>query len=190
MFPPLRWRFARPFSIQGWRLSSQSSMPSISLPVTGPSPSRVPRLVDAVSGSSARAVASFEAGSTTRATTAATARSRVRSALRPRTRASPSARSVPSTAATCPCGSDRRMATAAPGDGNVTPPARAARTASTRAGGILDRLATVRLRTRFPSRHASRSRTAGGEERLGMVSTLRATGRILTWQHVSGHNMT
>ena len=42
-------------------------MSSISLPVTGPSPSTAPRLVDAVSGSSARAVASFEAGSMIRA---------------------------------------------------------------------------------------------------------------------------
>ncbi len=156
MFPPLRCRFARLRPVQGWRFSSQPGMESVPLPVTGPGPSRVPRPVVAVSGSSALAVAGFEAGSTARATTAAGAGSRFRSALRPRIRTSPSRPIVPSAAVTCPWGSGRRMATAASSDGNVTPPARAARTASTRAGGILDRLATVRLRMRFPSRQASR----------------------------------
>ena len=61
--------------------------------------------------------------------------------------------------------------------------------ASTRAGGIFERFATVLLRMRFPSRHASRRRIAGGEDRFGMTSTLRATGPVHTWQHVSGHYM-
>ncbi len=89
----------------------------------------------------------------------------------------PRERTVPSTAATWPWGRDRRMATAASSDGNVTPPSRA--------GGIFERFATVLLRMRFCSRHASRRRMAGGEDRFGMTSTLRATARVLTWQHKS-----
>ena len=124
MLPPPRCRLARLFSIQGWRFSSQSSMASISLPVTGPRSSTAPRLVDAVSGDSARAVASLEAGSTMRATMAATARSRMRSALRPRMRTSPRDRSVPSTAATCPWGTALLMAKTSLRFLTATPPLR------------------------------------------------------------------
>ncbi len=50
--PSFRCRLARLLSIQTWRFSSQSSMASTSLPATGPSPSRAPRLLVAVSGDS------------------------------------------------------------------------------------------------------------------------------------------
>ena len=114
-----------------------------------------------------------------RATMAATASSRMRSARRPSIRTMPSDRNVPSTATTWPWGRARRMVTAASSDGNTTPPARAARMASTRAGGIFERLARVLLRMRLPSRQASRRRMAGGEERLGMISMLMAKAESL-----------
>ena len=89
---------ARLRSIQGWRASSQSSIASISLPVTAPRPRTAPRVEAAVSGVSCRAVASLESGASTRATMAASARSRSRLRSRCRMRGSPSCRQVPSTA--------------------------------------------------------------------------------------------
>ncbi len=76
-------------------------------------------------------------------------------------------RSVPGTAATCPWGSGRRIAKAASTEGSTVPPANAARTASTGKGGIPGRLATVRLRTRLPSREPGRraGRTGWGWRR-------------------------
>ena len=170
MFPPLRWRLARLISIQGWRSSSQSSMASISLPVTAPSLSRVPRLVDAVSGSSALAVASLEAGSRIRAATAASARSRLRSFLRPRRRLKPSRLIVPSTAAAWPCGRARRIAKALRGSSRTTPPLSTARNPSTTAGSRSERLATVLWRTRRPSHHVLLRRTALVPYWLGITS--------------------
>ncbi len=187
--PSFRYRLARLRPVQGWRTRSQPGMSSILLPVTGPSPSAVPRLVEAVSGDRARAVAGFGAGPGIRAAAAATARSRMRPAPRPRTRTGPGDRSVPGTAATCPCGRERRTEMAASAEGSAIPPASAARTASTRTGGIPERSATVRLRMRFPSRHASRGRMAGGEDRFGMTSTPGAMGPILAWQHKASSNL-
>ena len=103
----------------------------------------------------------------------------MREAFRSRIRIMPSDLSIPSAAATWPCGRDLRMDTASSRDRNTTPPARKARIASTRAGGILERFATVLLRMRFPSRHASRRRMAGGEVRFGITSTPRATALFL-----------
>ena len=88
--PPPRCRLVRLRSIQSCLARSQSSMSSISLPVTGPSPGRAPRLSAAVSGDSRRAMASFESGAMTLATTAASARLRLRLRLRCRVRFRPS----------------------------------------------------------------------------------------------------
>ena len=168
--PPPRWRLARLFSIQGWRFSSQSSMAIISLPVTGPRSSTAPRLVDAVSGDSARAVASLEAGSTTRATMAATARSRMRSGLRPRMRTRPIRRRVPRTAATWPWGRDRRMVKISSGRATVTPPSNRALIPWMMWGGSCVRLARVFFLRRPFSRHAFLMRIVGLLWRFGMAS--------------------
>ena len=55
-----------------------------------------------------RAVASLEAGAISRATIIAMTRSRQRLPAGPSKRSRPMSRSVPSTAATCPCGNARR----------------------------------------------------------------------------------
>lgn len=81
------------------------------------------------------------------------------------------------------------MVTAASREGNTTPPATMALTASITTSGTFVRLATVLLRMRFPSRQASRSRMVGGEERLGMTSTLKAKAMILAWQQSYLHNI-
>jgi hypothetical protein len=67
-----------------------------------------PRLEAAVSGSSMRAVASLEAGAISRATIIAMTRSRQRLPAGPSRRSRAMSRSVPSTAATWPCGNARR----------------------------------------------------------------------------------
>ncbi len=105
----------------------------------------------------------------------------MRSALRLRTRTRPSEWSVPSTAATWPWGGERRMATAAPGrrQGHAAP--QGGVDGVDEGGRIFARFATVLLRIRFPSRR----RMAGGEDRFGMASTLRARGSFLVWQHDS-----
>ncbi|MDE0114805.1 MAG: hypothetical protein OXN84_21300 [Albidovulum sp.] len=63
------------------------------------------------------------------------------------------------------------MTAASTSEGSAIPPLSAARTASTSSGGILERLATVRLLIRVPSRQASRRRIAGRELPFGMMST-------------------
>jgi hypothetical protein len=80
----------------------------ISSSSTGPRPITSPRLDDAVSGSSMRAVASLEAGAMSRTTIMAMTRSRQRLRGGPSMRSRPMLRSVPSTAATWPCGNARR----------------------------------------------------------------------------------
>ena len=97
-------------------------MSSSSFPETPPRPSRAPRLLSAVSGDKALAVASFEAGWMRRAMTAASARSRWRQGFRLRMRGRPSWVARPSRAATCPCGSDLRMAAASSRVSKTTPP--------------------------------------------------------------------
>ena len=170
--PSARCRLARLVSIPGWRARSQSSKASISFPSTGPRLSRAPRLDEAVSGERARAQASLDPGSTVRATMAARARSRMRPGLRCRMRRMPSFRQTPRTAAAWPCGQALLMVTASWRRVKTTPPWSMASMASMRNRGSLERLATVRLRILFPSRQVSRTRTEGGEVRLGMTWTL------------------
>ena len=59
-----------------------------------------------------------------------------------------------------------------PATPTTTPPLSMARMPDTSSGGALDRLAGVFRRIQLPSLHASPRRTAGGEFRLGMASTL------------------
>ena len=74
---------------------------SSSQPVT---PSSCPRELVAVSVRSPRAVASLEPGAITWATSIAVTRSRRRDGVGSISSSMPSARAVPNTAATCPCG--------------------------------------------------------------------------------------
>ena len=88
----------------------------------------------------------------------------------------PAARVAPSTAATAPCGSERSTEKGRSPGGSTTPPSKTPRTPSTCSAGQWERLSSVRFRTRPPSRRLSRSRMAGGEERLGTVSMYLADG--------------
>ena len=72
---------------------------------------------------------------------------------------------MPTTAATWPWGRDRTISN--PADPPATSPRKTRRPAATFAAGHAVRLARVRLRTRVPSRHPSRSKIAGRELRLG-----------------------
>jgi hypothetical protein len=71
-------------------------------------PERLAEAEGGVSGPSMRAVASLDAGAISRATIIAMTRSRQRFPTGPSRRSRPMSRSVPSTAATCPCGNARR----------------------------------------------------------------------------------
>src|SRR5208282_2490589 len=143
----------------------------------------------AVTGSSALAVASFEAGAITRLTIIAMTRSRGRLGWRlvlgPSRRSRPIARAMPSTAATWPCGSDRSIVKASWPAGTTTPPFKTPRRPSTCSAGQWLRLSSVRLATLLPSRKLSRSRMAGGDPRLGTDSIYMAG----TYQIVQAKSM-
>ena len=100
------------------------------------------------------AVASFEAGCTTRAMINAVARSRCRPAGPSRPGRS-SAAAWAHTAATCPCGMDR-VTVAAWSAGTRLCPFNPASTQSITCAGSADRFATVSLRTLPPSRNVRR----------------------------------
>jgi hypothetical protein len=95
-------------------------------------------------------------------------------------RSRPIRRSVPSTAATWPCGSDRSIRQPSVGARNGSP--RSTRlSASTLASGQCVRLASVRLLTLPPSRQFSRKSTAGGDERFGTrVTYINPTDHVTT----------
>ena len=114
-------------------------------------------------------MASLESGARTRATTIASTRSRSGERFVPSTWSSFSRRIIPSTAATCPYGSERSTRTDSAADTSFSPLS-VRRSTSTASGGKAERLARVRLRILPPSREDSRRRTAGGEERLGTMS--------------------
>ena len=156
--------------MRSWRLSSQSMARYSSSPPTSAMPSSSPSVWASVSLPSDRAVASFERGSRMRARIMAAARARSRETRRSRSFSRPSLRAHPSTAATWPWGRDRRISKASPRVGSATPPLSRMRSPSTRPSGHLDRLARVRFLTLPSSRKDSRSRTAGGEFRLGTRS--------------------
>ena len=86
-------------------------------------------------------------------------------------RSSASLRTVPRTAATCPCGSDRSIANSRGSVPLRPPPFSNTFSASITPGGNLLKFASVRFCGRPSlSRYASRSRTAGGELRFGTMS--------------------
>ena len=91
------------------------------------------------------------------------------------TESSPNVRAMPSTAAAAPCGRLRTMSKSVSSTGTSVSPRKTRRKASICCCDSADKLATVRLRMRLPSRHASRSNTAGGEPRLGITSINMAT---------------
>ena len=95
-------------------------------------------------------VDSLLAGRTTREMISASARSRARHGG-PSSPGKPSWRAIAVTAATCPCGSDRAMLNSLPA-GTSCAPFSPASIQSTTCSGNADRLATVSLRTRLPSR--------------------------------------
>ena len=127
-----------------------------------------------MSAARSRAVASLEAGETSRLAIKAIVKGARRLSVGlPRSRSRPMARIVPSTAAAWPCGSARRMAI--PSSATATPPFSRVRNPSTRVVGQSDRLARVRFLTRPFSRKLSRNRMAGGELRLGTDSIYMAS---------------
>ena len=115
-------------------------------------------------------MASFERGSRTRAAIIASASDRIRDGRRSSSLSRPSLRAVPSTAAACPWGRERRISKASPKDFRATPPLSRMRSPSTISSGNFDRLARVRFLTLPPSRKDSRRSTAGGDFRLGTRS--------------------
>jgi hypothetical protein len=99
-------------------------------------------------------VDNFDFGEMAREMINANARSRIRPAG-PSSFTSPSCWTIAHTAATWPCGTDRRMLTPAPA-GTRCSPANERRNASTACAGSDDRLATVSLTTFPPSRNDRR----------------------------------
>ena len=128
---------------QRWRERNQSSISSISLPLTLPGPSIMPRLLEAVGLSSRRAVASFEQGSMMRAMMAASARSARRCLLRSRIWCRPSVLALASAAATWPCGSARFHPSASSMLSRAMPSLRMVRKDLTISGGNPVRFPTV-----------------------------------------------
>ena len=130
-----------------------------------------------------RVVASFEAGWSSRSTTMASTRSRSGERFGAMSRSRPRRRVMASRASTWPWGRERSMVKASSG-GTRRWPLSTRRRDSTFSAGQSVRLASVRLRTRPPSRQPSRSRTAGRELRLGTVSTYMGTTISCTPGHV------
>ena len=95
-------------------------------------------------------MASLDAGRTTREMISASTRSRARHAG-PSSAGKPSWCAIAATAATCPCGSDRAMVNSLPA-GTSCSPLSPASIQSMTCSGSAERLATVSLRTRLPSR--------------------------------------
>ena len=93
---------------------------------------------------------------------------------------------MPSTAATWPWGSERTISKASsrPTRGSFF---RRRRKVSTFSMGQEERLAIVRFLTLPSSRHPSRSRTAGGEDRLGTISIYMATNIDDTARYVNNN---
>ena len=144
-----------------------------------------PQVSVAVSGESPWAVASFAFGPGMRATIMATARSRLRDPRWAMMRPGPGFPKVPRAAATWPCGNGLSISKAS-GRSRTTLPCSQARNSPLSPAGNPERLARVRLRDfpAFLSHQDSRSKTAGGEFRFGMVSIyidwcIRSTPRIV-----------
>ena len=128
----------------------------------------------AVSDAIPRWVVSLEAGVRIRATIIATTRFRITDAFRSISRSSPHWRRVTSLAATWPCGSVRVMSKESVMKLKTAGATLSrARNPSTRSGSHWLRLARVHVLTFPVSREDSHSRMAGGDERLGMISTNR-----------------
>ena len=106
----------------------------------------------AVSVRSPRAIASLEPGAITCATSMAHTRSRRRDGAGSISSSMPSARAVPSTAATCPCGRLRVISNASAKSHFGGSPLSVRASASTLCSGQCDRLARVRFFTLPPSR--------------------------------------
>ncbi len=126
-----------------------------------------------VASAKPRAAASFEPGARSRCTSIATTRARAVEGARAINRSSSNRRTLPSTAATCPCGQLRTISSAVVARGAAgapTRPRRTSRKASTRSRDQPLRFASVRFLTWPCSRKLSRRRIAGGEERLGIVA--------------------
>jgi hypothetical protein len=134
-------------------LPAQPVERGVDLPFLDDAQSRTrPRLELAVSGDSARPVASFEPGAMMRPAINASARSRSREIVRLSSRGRSSFRIMPITAATWPCGSDRWISNTSSGRATTVPPCSSTRSPSTTAGGSLPKLASVRFLTLLPSR--------------------------------------
>jgi len=146
-------RRASAASIRSWRARSQSIAASSPASVASSTASSSPSVVSP----SRRVADSFEPGLSSRWQTIAATKSRSRLRSRRMIRSSPSRRSVPSTAATCPCGSERSIRNDCSGASSVSP-ASTRRTASIASAGSREMLATVSLRTRFPSRTLRRTK--------------------------------
>ncbi len=156
--------------MRGCRRSSRSIASQSSSAVASSAPSSSPGVSVCVSEARPRAVASFERGSRTRAAIIAAAEERIREGRRSSSLSRPGFRAVPATAATCPWGRERRISKASSIDFRATPPLSRMRSPRTISSGHFERLARVRLQTLPSLRKDSRSRTAGGEFRLGTRS--------------------
>ena len=131
-----------------------------------------------VASAKPRAVASFEPGASSRCTIIATTRARTGVGLGASSRSSASRCTLPSTAATWPCGQLRTISSPAPSRraaGGSARPRRTCRKASIRSLDQSLRFARVRFLTLPPSRKLSRSKMAGGDERFGTTATYMPT---------------
>ena len=100
---------------------------------------------------------------------------RSRPGLRESRASRPSWRSVPHTAPTWPCGSERTFSKDSAKFSTAVPPLSRVRSPSTRGSGQELRLARVRLMTFLPCREDWRNRIQGGEFRLGTLSMYMGT---------------
>ena len=121
-----------------------------------------------------RVIASLLSGAHTRATIVATMMLRSRQGLAEIILSRPRCFTVRSTRSTCPWVRVRCLSSACESAISFTPD-NAIRSASILSWGQSERLASVRFLTFLPSRHPSRSKTAGREFRLGTVSMYMGT---------------
>jgi len=166
-----------------WRSSNQS----IASYRSSSSASSTPSSSASVVVCHQRVVASLVCGASTRATIIAHTRSRSRQGDAASNAPTPKRCMATSTACTWPCAREAIASNSASGrcSGSPRSTARMARICSSLRE---DRFASVRLRTRAPSRNDSRSRYAGREPRFGTMSICMAT--LYGYHHaVSSHYM-
>jgi hypothetical protein len=151
--------------MNGWRSNTQSMAAYRS----SSSASSTAKSTASVVSANRAAVPNLESGRNTRCATMASTQSRWRQGLEAIRSAIPNRSIVPWTARTWPQGRERSTEKNSLAATNRSPLS-TERKAASASGGSAERLASVRLTVRLPSRWSSRSNTAGGELRLGTTS--------------------